>query len=1082
MRCRNCSAENADSRRFCTQCAASLTLSCRKCGLENQLDARFCSQCAASLELEGARSDLNPRDGRSGERRHLTVLFCDLVGSTTIAAQLDPEEWHDILASYHHAAAQAVGHFGGYVAQYLGDGVMAYFGWPEAHDDDAERAVRAGLAILDAIHKLNEQPSLPKLAVRVAIDSGLVVVDAGSGKDTLVFGDAPNIAARVQVAAEPGTVMITDATHRLASGLFVVEDCGAQSLKGLSRPVQLYRVIRPSGVRGRITAAAASHGLTPFVGREDELRLLTSRWERVRSGEGQVVLIIGEAGIGKSRLVQRFHEQIVHNPHTWAEAAAAPFFQNTSFYPVTETLQRFLSGTPTQDQLAQLEPLLTAAGVEPAEALPLIAPLLNLPLPTNLQPSGLAPDQARRRLLAILVKWILGSAKAQPLVIVIEDLHWIDPSSMELIKLLIDQAATAPLLLLCTARPEMRPQWPTRTYHAQITLDPLNARHVRAMVEEAAAHRPLSEGTIAMLVERSGGVPLFVEELTRVILERGDGKFTPNEIPVTLHDSLMARLDRLGTAKEALQIGAVIGGDFSYELLHAVYPIPEDALQHALRTSVDAELVYVLGVPPEAFYQFKHALICDAAYGALLKSRRRELHRRVARVIDENFTALKQAHPEVLARHWTEAGETEEAISLWCKVGDMSRMRCAFDEAQAAYKEALELLKLVPESRNRDERELSLQTALAIALQITQGYSAPETVEVGARTRALSDKLGNLGQIMLQAVSRWAALSSAGDFTAARLIADEILALASQEGNAISLAYAHMAQMTSRYRLGELVEAERYFERGSAFFENEIFKRVPGTIPQTFGNASQIALLMGRADTARRRIGYAISTAQQSANPYDEAFAQFMAAMLHLLLKNTTEAEASALRALTLSDEHKFPQFAAISRIALGRARAAHANVVEGIGLIRQGLAEMYGTRNRAAMTVYLHWLAEAQGFSGDLSAAMTAVANALSSNHAELYFRSENLRLLAELRLKQGTLEVAEAGLHDAITFAQQIGAKTSELRAATRLARLLDERGRREEARAIIERIYSGFTEGLDTADLKEAKNLLITLGSSA
>jgi class 3 adenylate cyclase len=377
-----------------------------------------------------------------GERRHLTVLFCDLVGSTEIARHLDPEEWREIVSEYHRAAAQAIERFGGHVAQYLGDGVMACFGYPEAHDNDAERAARAGLAILDAISKLNEQPTHPKLSARIGIDSGAVVVGAGAGGDADVFGDTPNIAARVQAAAAPGSVLVTAATHRLVSGLFVVEDRGAQTLKGVERPVQLYRVVRPSGVRGRLEAAAAARGLTPFVGREDELRLLMNRWERALEGEGQVALIIGEAGIGKSRLVQRFHEQIAGTPHTWVEAATGAFLQNTPFYAVTEMLRKLLAwrgDESAEEQLTQLETRLELAGLKPAEALPLIAPLLNLQIPAKYLPPVLSAEQQRRRLLATLVEWALGAARMQPTVISIEDLHWADPSTLELIQLLVDK-------------------------------------------------------------------------------------------------------------------------------------------------------------------------------------------------------------------------------------------------------------------------------------------------------------------------------------------------------------------------------------------------------------------------------------------------------------------------------------------------------------------------------------------------------------------------------------------------------------------------------------------------------------------
>src|SRR5690348_3166778 len=743
MRCSNCGADNVADSRFCNQCATRLSRRCAKCAFENTPEAGFCAQCATPLDPAGPiRAAAESHESLTGERRHLTVFFSDLVGSTEIASHLDPEQWRDIVADYHRESTKAIERFGGSVAQYLGDGIMAYFGWPEAHDNDAERAVHAGLAILSAVSKLNELPNRPKLAVRIGIDSGAVVVGGGAGRSADVFGDAPNIAARVQALAQPGTVIVTDALHRLVSGLFAVEDCGARTLKGIERPVQLYRVVRPSGVRGRFEATAATRGLTPFVGREDELRLLMGRWEHALENEGQLGLIIGEAGIGKSRLVQRFREQIAGTPHSWVEAAAGPFFQNTPFHPVTGMLRELLAWRgeeSAEEQLTQLESVLEFAGLQPVEALPLIAPLLNLPLPAKYPPSPLSPEQQRRRLLAALVQWALGAARVQATVIAIEDLHWADPSTLELLQLLVEQGSAAPLLLLYTARPEFRTPWPMRAHHTQITLNRLSARSVRAMVAQVAAQKALTEDTVAAVIERIGGVPLFVEELTRAVLESGDAKITGRQIPVTLHDSLMARLDRLGAAKEVAQVGAVIGSEFSYELLHAVDPIAEKELQESLRRLADAELIYVQGIPPEANYTFKHALVRDAAYEALLKSRRRDLHRLVARTIDAKFSAFKETHPEVLARHWTEAGEIEPAIVEWSRAGKTAQARSAFWEAQESYEQAMALVTLLPDSPERDNRELDLRQSVIGLLYITRGFAASETKDAIERAATLAE-------------------------------------------------------------------------------------------------------------------------------------------------------------------------------------------------------------------------------------------------------------------------------------------------------------------------------------------------------
>jgi class 3 adenylate cyclase len=684
MRCSKCGSDNRQGRKFCANCGAPLMVTCPKCGASNQPDERFCGECGAELaEVAGPKAPevTTIAVSSTGERRHLTVLFCDVVGSTEIAARLDPEEWRELVASYHQAAAEAITRYGGHVAQYLGDGVMAYFGWPEAHENDAEGAARAGLAIIETVSTLNQQSTNPKISVRVGIDSGAVVVGAGAGKDADVFGETPNIAARVQTSAAPDTVLITGATHRLLSGLFLVEERGAQQLKGVANPVELYRVLRPSGVRGRL---AAARGLTPFVGREEEFCLLLNRWGRAREREGQLVFLVGEGGIGKSRLLAEFHDRIRDTPHIWMESAGEQFFENTPFHAITEMLSQWLElqgGANPDDRAERLERALDSAGLKAEEAAPLIADLLQLPVRERYPAITLNPEQRRRRLLAALTGWVFGAAKLQPVVMVVEDLHWLDPSTLELVGLLAEQGVMAPLMLMCTARPEFHAQWPIRSHHTQITLNRLSASNVREMIALVAARNALASESVEAVIERTGGVPLFVEELTRAVLESGTVRPSAREIPVTLHDSLMARLDRLGPAKEVLQIAAVIGREFSYDLLHAVHPIADEDLKRALSTLTDAELIYVRGMAPDATYQFKHALIRDAAYYALLKSRRKDLHRLIAQTISEKFQALKAAQPELLAHNWTEAGETDRAIAEWSRAGEVAKARGAFKEA-----------------------------------------------------------------------------------------------------------------------------------------------------------------------------------------------------------------------------------------------------------------------------------------------------------------------------------------------------------------------------------------------------------------
>jgi class 3 adenylate cyclase/tetratricopeptide (TPR) repeat protein len=765
------------------------------------------------------------------ERRRLTVLVCDLMNSTDRHAQRDPEGWWEAVADYHRAAAQSVERYGGRVAQYRGDCVMAYFGWPEAHDNDAERAVRASLAILEATSMLNDHPAtLPTLCPRVGLDSGAVAVEASAGRDADLFGEPPAIAARVAAAAAPGMVLATAETHRLVAGLFEVEDRGAQVLEGFQRPVELYQVIRPSGVRGRFQAAAAAGGLTRFVGREDELRSLTSRWESALEGDGQVALIIGEAGIGKSRLVHRFREQIANRPHTWVEAGAGAFSQNTPFYPITEILRQFIGHqaslrsaltdeTPDQ-QLRHLESALRSAELEPAEAIPVLVPLLNLPLPPDYRPLELSPEEQRRRLLATLVEWVLGFDRARPLVIAIEDLHWADPSTLELIQILVEQGAMSSLLLLYTARPEFRAQWPSRAHHTQITLNRLSVHDARTIIDEVTAQKLLPEQTVAAVVERSGGVPLFVEELTQVVLERGADNAT-HDIPATLHDSLMARLDRLGPAKDVAQVAAVIGRKFSYELLRAMHPIAERDLQRALDGLAAAELVYTRGIVPRADYSFKHALIQDAAYNSLLSARRKQLHERAGQGFESVFAEQIDEHMGELAHHYRLSDNLNKAIEYLGRAGQQALQRSAHAEAIGSLTAAIDLLQKLPDSPERIRGELPLQLALGQAFIVQKGWAAREVEQAFARARDLCERLGDPPELFSALFGLFAMYYLRDEQRMAYQLAKRLLRRAQGTNDPALLIFAHLALGDSSHQRGELLLALEHLEMGISLYNRE---------------------------------------------------------------------------------------------------------------------------------------------------------------------------------------------------------------------------------------------------------------------
>jgi class 3 adenylate cyclase/tetratricopeptide (TPR) repeat protein len=1091
MRCSKCGTDNAAGSRFCNQCATPLGKRCPKCAHENISEAKFCAQCAAPLDVtELIRVKAEQRDtGLTGERRHLTVLFCDLVGSTEIAAQLDPEEWRVIVADYHRAVGQAVERFGGYVAQYLGDGVMAYFGWPQAHDNDAERAARAGLAILDAIAKLNEQSERRKLSARVGIDSGAVVVGASAGKEADVFGDAPNIAARVQAVAAPGTVLITDAVHRLVSGLFVVENRGAQALKGIEGSTQLYRVIQPSGVRGRLQAVAASRGLTPFVGREDELRSLMNRWERVLDGEGQVALITGEAGIGKSRLVQRFHEQIKDTPHTWVEATAGALFQNSPFYAVAEMLREFVAwrgDESAEEQLAQLASRLKSAGVKPAETIPLIAPLLNLQLPAKYPPSSLSPEQQRRRLLATLVEWVLSAARVQPFVIVIEDLHWADPSTLELIQLLVEQGATSRLLLLYTARPEFHAEWPPRAHHTQITLDRLSARNVRTMVEVVAAGKSLSDATIAVVVERTSGVPLFVEELTRAVLESADTRLTARQIPVTLHDSLMARLDQLGPAKEVAQVGAVIGGAFSYELLHAVYPIAEENLQSALRNVANAELIFVRGIPPDSTYQFKHALIRDTAYEALLRSRRRELHQRLAQILVERFPESATSAPELLAHHCTEGGLVAQAVRYWRRAGRRATERSANAEAITQLSKGLELVKSLPATSERLMEEVKLQIALLTPLIATKGYTAPEVEKACNRALQQCQQLGEAPQLFTVLGGLNSIYYNRGELEISLELARRMLRLAESRGDPVLLLWGHYALGFTLASQGAFKAARGHLEQSIALYDARKggtygFVQDPG--PTALALLSHVVHSLGYPDQALKKMQQAVALARSLSHPFTLAWVLGLAGELNWIRGEKSAARGLWEERVALSTQQGFKHLLTSASLSLGFALAEQGRGRDELAKMHNALHSMtealaFGDKLRG-----LGLLALAQGKVGQADQGLAKIDEALalakktkkSGHEGDLYRVKGQLLLMKDAR----GLRKAQQSFSTAIRIARDQKAKSDELTAVIHFARLLASNGRRERARAMLAEIYGWFTEGFDTADLKDAKALLEELG---
>jgi class 3 adenylate cyclase len=702
------------------------------------------------------------------ERRHLTVLFCDLVDSTRFASQLDPEEWREVVRAYQEAGAKVIGRFEGHIAQYLGDGLLAYFGYPQAHEDDAQRAVRAGLGIVETLGQLNtrlERERGVRLAVRLGIHTGLVVVGNMGDEvrqEQLALGQTPNLAARLQGIAAPNTLVISEATLQLLGGFFVYQSLGTCQVKGFAQPIKVYQVMQESMARSRLEAAGST-SLTPLVGREEELEVLLERWTQVKDGIGQVVLLSGEAGIGKSRLVQALKEHVASEPQAWlTPCQCLPYYQHSALYPMIELLQRVAlrferEESPSQ-KLSKLEGFLVQYGLPLAETVPLFAALLSLPLTGGYARLSLSAEQQKQKTLQAFITILLRIASQQPVLFVMEDLHWVDPSTLELLTLLVDQAPNACVLMLLTFRPDFISPWSDRLHLTQVPLYRLTPQQATEMAHQVARGKILPPEVVDQVVAKTDGVPLFVEELTKMVLEsrllreREDhyeltGPLPPLAIPATLHDSLMARLDRLATVKSMAQLGATLGREFPYALLQAVSLWDEETLRYGLQQLVQTEFLYQRGQPPQATYLFKHALIQETAYQSLLRSTRQLHHQRIAQVLEEQFPETVASEPELLAHHYTEAGLSESAVVYWQKAGQRAVERSAHVEAMSHLTKGLDVLKTLPDNLERAQQELVLLTTLGPALIATRSYAAPEVSQVYTRARELCQQVGETPQL-----------------------------------------------------------------------------------------------------------------------------------------------------------------------------------------------------------------------------------------------------------------------------------------------------------------------------------------------
>jgi class 3 adenylate cyclase/predicted ATPase len=1034
-------------------------------------------------------------------------MFCDLVESTKLASQLDPEDWRDVVRAYQRVCTEVIQRYDGHIAQLLGDGLLIYFGYPHAHEDDAHRAVRTGLGILEAVEALNTRREPAKgitLAVRLGIHTGLVVVGAmggGGRQEQLALGETPNVAARIQGLAAPNTVAMSEVTARLVEGYFICESLGEHTLRGVSQPLKVYRVLRESGVHSRLDVAQP-RGLTPLVGREQEVGLLLERWEQAKAGHGQVVLLTADGGLGKSRLVHVLKDHVAHEPHGRWECRSIPYYQNTALYPLTDLFHRILqwqSDEPPDAKLGKLEQALRQYRLPLEDTVPLFASLLALPLPEHrYRPLTLSPQRQRQQTLETIVAILLELAERQPVLFIFEDLHWTDPTTLELLNLLIDQTPTASVLVLLTCRPHFQPTWPHRSYLTEITVNRLSPTQVEQFVHRMTDGEILPTEVLQQIIAKTDGVPLFVEEITKSLLESGQlkavdghyelvGALSTLTIPATLQDSLMARLDRLVTAKGIAQIGATIGRQFSYELLQAIAPVEAAPLHRELGRLIEAELIYQRGLPPQATYTFKHALIQDAAYQSLLKSTRQHYHQRIAEVLEAQFPATVNQQPELLAHHCTEAGLIEQAVGYWQKAGQSAVQRSAHVEAIAHLRQGLELLKTLPETSERTQREVDLLIALSASLRATKGTGALEVGETYSRARHLCQRLDNPHQLFPVLRGLHGYYNLRAELQTAYALGEQTLALAQQTQDAAMLVAVHRALGTTLHYLGAATEAHTHFTQGLALYDRHQHRASTLLYGEDAGvtcrsHDAHTLWVLGYPDQGLTRINEAVTLAQHLAHPYSLISALVSAIEFHVFCREVRAAQERAEAAIRLAQEQGFPFWIAVGSLLHGWALAHQGQAQEGIAQIAQSLSALHATGTAIRRPHFLTLLAEAHRTTGGLDASLNVLNEALAlvDKTGERWCEAEIHRLRGDLVLQQSLDNQAEAEscFNHALDIARNQQAKSLELRAATSLARLWQQQGKCEEARQVLGDVYHWFTEGFDTADLQDAKALLDAL----
>lgn len=996
------------------------------------------------------------------ERRQLTVMFCDLVDSTSISGRLDPEDFREIVRAYQTACAQVVQGFDGHIAQYLGDGILVYFGYPRAHEDDALRAVLAGLGIVQAMEAFNRRLELERgfrLATRVGIHTGPAVVGAiGSGvNERLALGVTPNVAARIEAAAEPDTVVVSADTYRLTQGTVECEELGSRPLKGLAEPVPLYRVL-DRGERQSGSSLVAAVGPMPLVGREDEFSELLALWQQVEDGEGQAVILSGDPGIGKSHLVEALERQVRYEGRLTRTFRCSAYHQNSALHPIMESIHRqFRIGRDdsTEVKVRKLAGGLGESAGQPEDLLPLLASLLSIPLPEDTYPPlNLSPHRQKEKTLDALAHWFLKDAREEPALLIFEDLHWADPSTLELLDLLLARVPAMRFMVLITFRREFSPTWTPQIHFSRLTVAPLGRPQVAEIINRVAGGKPLPEEVVNEVAAKTDGVPLFVEELTKMVLESDllrenaraytlRGRLTSLAIPVTLRDSLMARLDRLQDVREVAQLAAILGREFNYELIRVVSSLPDAALRQALTRLVHAELLDQRGIPPQARYAFKHVLIQDVACQSLLKRKRREYHRQVAMALVERFPGIVETEPELTAHHFTEAGMTEEAVSYWQWAGERAIRRSAHVEAVNHLTRGLELTAALPETPERVRRELHLQTALGPALIAIKGYGAEDVEKSYGRARHLCRLIGDTPELGSVLIGLEAFYLLRAELHTAQDLAQQLLALAKRQHDPLTLMVAHAGLGVVLFYRGDFEAALGHLEEGIALYDPRQHRMLgfqdPGVACLSW--AAITHWLLGEPDKALIRGQEALDLARELDHPFSLAFALNWVARVHQCRREVETAKQCAAQAIALSSEQGFPFLTAHGLIMHGWSLAQQGQSTEGIAEMRRGLKIWRATGATLGGTYLLALGAEVYDKAGKTGRALAVLRKALSlaEHTGEEWWLAELQRLQGELLLNAGRADnEAKAAFTKALEVARRQGARPPGQLAAAGLDRL--------------------------------------------